>query len=107
MPDVVLLRDGERDSSGRQRRAIRELQRHIAAPTRLEWRCIQNDPAIVNKDTCFQRKVSGFWNCQTIHVMISWQLAYTGNPMVLDWLSPFEAADNFRKSPKDSPIALE
>src|SRR6266498_5500892 len=30
--------------SGRQRCAIRELQRHIAAPAGLEWRCIQNDP---------------------------------------------------------------
>src|SRR6266498_5200714 len=45
--------------SGRQRRAIRQLQRHIAAPARLEWRCIKYDST-----TCIRRFSEA--NCQHI-----------------------------------------
>src|SRR5262249_35936567 len=93
--------------SGRQRCAIGQLKGHIAAPARFERCGVEDNPAIVDENTCFQREVSRFWHSQAIDIVITWQCTYTGDSMILDLPPPFEVSDDIGKSPKDSSIALK
>src|SRR6266700_4266282 len=82
----------------RQRRRVRELQRHVAFPFRLQWRYIHNDSAIANEDPCFKGEVSCFGYRQAVDVVLACHLPNRDHLVIAPGRRTSELRDHVRKS---------